>query len=75
MSKAWHYLGLAVVLLLIFFGYWAWTAYPGLARLPGFGAWRSMLTTWRIPVFALGTFLLLSLLQWFWSRINAPEDS
>lgn len=68
-----HILGLCLVCLLVAALHGAWSYWPDLLRLDPIRPYRAHLTEWRVPIFTVGGFMLLTLAEWAYSKTLAKH--
>ena len=68
-----HILGLTLVVLLGAALYGAWIYYADFTRWDPVRSYRAILTEWRLPIFAVGSFMVLTLAEWAYSKA-LPQD-
>lgn len=68
-----HIVGLCLVGLLVAAFLGAWNYWPDFMRLESIKPFRRHLTEWRIPLFTICGFLVLTLAEWGYSKTLAKH--
>ena len=69
-----HILGLALAILLGAALYGAWVYYADFTRWEPLRPYRGLLTEWRLPILAVGGFMVLTLAEWVYSKTLPKDD-
>ncbi|RVU36274.1 hypothetical protein EOI86_13740 [Hwanghaeella grinnelliae] len=69
-----HILGLSVAVLLGAALWAAWTYFPDFTGWKPIRPYRGYLVEWRLPIFAVGGFLILTLAEWLYGLAFHRQD-
>lgn len=68
-----HFAGLILAIAVGALLYAAWIYYPDFLRWEPIRPYRGYLTEWRLPLFAAGGFLVLTLAEWVYTKTLKPD--
>lgn len=68
-----HIFGLSFAVAVGGLLYAAWVYYPDFLRWEPVRPYRGFLAEWRLPIFAVGGFLVLTLAEWINAKATNPD--
>lgn len=69
-----HIFGLAIAFLLGVLLWAAWSYFPDFTWWEPIRPYRRYLVEWRLPIFAVGGFLILTLAEWVYTKALRQEE-